>query len=206
MNFSGAILLSSVRFWNEKTMLDHTEIRKGTRIIIDQEPYEVLEYLPLKKAQRRVVIQTKIRNLINGKVLERNFHQGDIFEEAEVIKLNSQFIYANREKYVFSQADDQSKRFELTEKQVGNAAKFLKSNEMVETLIFNEKIIGINLPIKINFKVIEAPPGIQGDRAQGGTKTIIIEGGTEINVPLFVKEGDVIEVNTESGEYVRRVE
>jgi elongation factor P len=82
----------------------------------------------------------------------------------------------------------------------------LKPNAIIETLLFDGKIITVNLPIKVQLKVTEAPPGVQGDRAQGGLKAVILETGVQINVPLFVEQGETIEVNTETGEYVRRVE
>ena len=186
-------------------MISHSELRKGVRIITDGQPYEVLWSMPLKKAQRRVVIQTKIKNLINGNVFDRNFHQGDVFEEADLEKTTIKFIYNNKDKYVFCYPDKPSERFELTQQQVGDTAKFLKSNQEVEGVFFEDKIISVSMPIKIEVKVKDAPPGVKGDRSQGGTKTVILETGTEIQVPLFIETGDIIEINTEKGEYVRRM-
>jgi len=186
-------------------MISHSEIRKGVRIIMDGQPYEVLESMPLKKAQRRVVIQTKIKNLITGNVLENNFHQGDIFQEADLEKIRVKFIYSDKGKYVFCYEKDPSKRFELTQEQIGNISKYLKSNEIVEGLVFEGKVISIILPIKINLKITQAPPGVRGDRAQGGNKTATLETGAGIQVPLFIEEGDIIEINTEKEEYVRRI-
>ena len=187
-------------------MLDHTELRKGARFIMDGQPYEILESMPLKKAQRRVVIQSKIKNLITGDVFDRNFHQGDVFEEAELGKFDAKFIYQHKGKYFFCEVSNPSKRFELSEEKIGASAKFLKPNEMVQAIVFEEKIIGISLPIKVQLKVAEAPPGIKGDTAQGGTKQVILETGAQVNVPLFINQDDIIEVNTETGEYVRRIE
>lgn len=186
-------------------MLDHTDLKKGEKIILGKEPYEVLEASPLQKAQRRVIIQTKVRNLITGNVLSRNFHQGDTFEEAELIKFKAKFIYFNRDRYFFCNEDDSSKRFDLSAEQIGPQARFLKQDRVVEAIVFKEKIINISLPIKVQLKVKEAPPGIRGDRAQGGTKIVTLETGAKINAPLFIKESDTIEVNTETGEYVKRV-
>jgi len=187
-------------------MLSHTDLKKGARIILDKEPYEILEARPLKKAQRRVVIQTKVRNLINGNVFSRNFHQGDIFEEAELLKTEAKFLYNNRGNYFFCEKDNPSKRFDLTGEQIGPQAQFLKANQIVEALIFQNKIINISLPIKVHLKIIEAPPGVKGGRAQPGTKQITLETGAKINAPLFIEKGEIIEVNTETGEYVRRIE
>ncbi len=186
-------------------MLTHTDLRVGTRFILDNQPYEVLEAMAMKMAQRRPVIQTRIKNLINGNVFERNFQQGDVFDEAELIKIGVKYLYNNRGNYFFCEEKDLSKRFSLTEEQIGVGAKFLKPNEVIDGIVFNDKIINVVVPIKVQLKVKQSPPGIKGDRAQGGTKSIVLDGGTEINVPLFVEEGDIIEINTESGEYVRRV-
>ncbi len=185
-------------------MIDHTELRRGIRIIIEGEPYEVLESRPMKKAQRRVVIQSRIRNLITGNVLSRNFHQGDVFEEAEISKIEVKFFYFHRDQYFFAEKENPGKRFSLTQDQIGLSAQFLKPDQIVEALIFKDTVINISLPIKVQLKVTESPPGIRGERAQSGTKTVTLETGAKINVPLFIEQGEIIEVNTETGEYVRR--
>ena len=187
-------------------MLSHNDLKKGLRIVLNSEPYEVLEARPLKKAQRRVVIQTKIRNLITGNVFDRNFHQGDTFEEAELTKFKAKFLYPHRDRYFFCEEQNPSKRFDLGQEQIGSQTKFLKPNQAVEAVLFNEKVINISPPIKIQLKVIEAPPGVKGDRAQGGTKLVTLETGVKIAAPLFIEEGNIIEVNAETGEYVRRIE
>jgi len=187
-------------------MLSYFDLRKGVKFILESEPYEVLEFQQMYKAQDAVVAKTKIKNLISGKVLEKTFHQGDYFEEAELEKIEVKFVYSNRGKFCFSEAKDPSKRFELTEEQIGSGFKFLKSNQTLTGIKFQDKIINIVLPIKVQLKVIEAPPGVKGERAQAGTKQVTLETGAQINVPLFVETGDIIEVNTETGEYVRRVE
>ncbi len=186
-------------------MLSYFDLRKGVKFILDGQPYEVLEFRPMGKAQDVVVAQTKIKNLITGKVIEKNFHQEDVFEEAEIEKIKAKFLYHHRQKFVFAELENPSKRFELLESQIGEATKFLKPNQEVTALSFQKKIINIALPIKVQLKVIEAPPGVKGDRAQGGTKIVTLETGAKINTPLFIESGDIIEVNTETGEYVRRV-
>lgn len=210
-------------------MLTHTDLKRGVKIILDEEPYEILEARPLKMAQRRVIIQTKIKNLINGNVFSKNFHQGETFHEADILKTEVKFLYsrpdkrsstssgAGRHRYFFSKKDDPSKRFDLTSEQIGEQARFLKPNQIIEQIIFKpthqkfgsggkEKIINIALPIKVQLKVIESPPGIKGGRSQPGKKQVTLETGAKINAPLFIKEGDIIEINTETDEYVRRVE
>jgi elongation factor P len=187
-------------------MLSYFDLRKGTKFILEGQPYEVLEFQQIYKAQDMVVARTKIKNLINGKVLERTFHQDDKFEEAELEKIEVKFIFAHRGKFGFSEAQNPKIRFELTEEQIGEGSKFLKPNQILTGIKFQGKIINIILPIKVQLKVTEAPPGVKGERAQAGTKPVTLETGAKINVPLFVEQGDIVEVNTETGEYVRRIE
>ena len=187
-------------------MLSYFDLRKGVKFILDGQPYEVLEFRQMGKAQDVVVAQTKIRNLLSGKVTERNFHQEDFFEEAEISKIEIKFLYSHREKFCFCEAQNPKNRFELTEEQIGEGAKFLKQNQILTGMAFGGKIISVILPIKVQLKVTEAPPGVKGNSAQGGTKTVTLETGATINVPLFVESGDNVEVNTETGEYTRRIE
>ena len=185
-------------------MLTHTDLKKGTQFIYEGQPWEVMDALLVKMAQRRPVIQTKIKNLIDGRFQEKNFQQGDMFDEAELIKKNIKFLYANKGQYMFCEENNPAERFSFTEDQIGKQGKFFKPNSMLEGIIFNDKIINVRGPIKVALKVKEAAPGVKGDRAQGGTKEAVLESGAVIQVPLFIEEGDVIEVNTELGEYVKR--
>ncbi|PIU47028.1 hypothetical protein COS93_00980 [bacterium (Candidatus Gribaldobacteria) CG07_land_8_20_14_0_80_33_18] len=185
-------------------MLTYFELRKGVKFILDEEPCEVLDFEQIKMAQRRSVARVKMRNLITGQVLEKTFQQSDKFEEVEIDKIDLKFLYFNKGNYYFCKLENPSERFSFTEVQIGESAKFLKTGQVVQGLVFNNKIININLPIKVHLKVIEAPPGIKGDRAQGGTKVVKLETNTLVNVPLFIKEGDIVEINTETNEYVRR--
>ncbi len=186
-------------------MLTHTDLKKGTEFIYQDQPWVVLESSLLKMAQRRPVMQTKMRNLIDGKVLQTNFQQGDVFEEADLQKHEIKYLYSSKGEFWFCEPNDPSKRFSFTEAQIGSQAKYLKSNQIVVGEVFDEKIINFKLPIKVELKVKESAPGVKGDRAQGGTKEAILESGAVIQVPLFIEQGDTIEINTESGEYVRRV-
>ena len=186
-------------------MLTHTDLKKGVEFIYQDQPWVVLEAQLLKMAQRRPVIQSKIKNLIDGKVQEVNFQQGDMFNEADLQKKDIKFIYQSKGQYMFCEINDPSKRFSFTEDQIGAQAKFLKPNETVTGIVFDDKIINFKLPIKVQLKVKESAPGVKGDRAQGGTKEAILESGAVIQVPLFIEEGDIIEINTDTETYVKRV-
>ena len=186
-------------------MLSYYDLRKGVQFVYEGQPYEVLEFRQMGKSQDVVVAQTKIRNLITGRVLQKNFHQGEMFKEAELAKFQAKFLYSHKGKFVFCHADNQGNRFEFLEEQLGETAKFVKPNQEVEGIIFQNEIINIVPPIKVQLKVTDAPPGVKGDRAQGGNKAATLETGAVVNVPLFIETGDVVEINTETGEYVRRI-
>jgi len=185
-------------------MLTHTDLKKGVEFIFEGQPWVVLEASLLKMAQRRPVIQSKIKNLIDGRVQEKNFQQGDVFEEADLQKHEIKYLYNSKGQYFFCEPNDPSKRFFFTEEQIGPQAKFLRPNGLVTGIEYEGKIINFKLPIKVELKIKETPPGVKGDRAQGGTKEAKLESGAVIQVPLFIEEGDTIEVNSETGEYVRR--
>ena len=184
--------------------LSHTEVRKGTIISLNGEPYEVMQHAHSFKGRGGSVMQTRLRNLKNGTLLQKTFHAKDEVEEASIEKEDAFFVYANRGKCIF--AKENKERLQIDEKSISEKIPYLKENTPVTILFFNEDPISVSIPIKVNLKVKESPPGIRGDRSQGGTKTVTVETGALIEVPLFVKEGDVIEINTETGEYVRRVQ
>lgn len=209
--------------------LGMNDLKPGVFFIYEGHPYMVLETHHLKMQQRRPVMQTKMKNMLNGKSYERNFQQSDVFEEADVSYQNVKFLYSHRDEFWFAQEKDPSQRFKLDQEIIGDGVKFLKANTVVKAILFNpapennnsktaakrqdafkngtsQKIINIELPIKMDFKVIEAPPTIRGDTAQGGVKQVKLETGATINVPLFINEGDTVRINTQSGEYTERVE
>ncbi len=187
-------------------MINYNELKPGIVFILDGEPYEVLEFSFLRMQQRKPVAQTKIRNIITGKILSRNFQHTESFQEAEIDYKKVRFLYSHRDKFTFCDIQNPSDRFELPIEIIGDKAKFLKPNSEVEVVSFQGKIVNVRLPIKMDFKVVEAPPGTRGNTAQGGTKVVIIETGAQILVPLFVNEGDIIRVNTVTGEYTERIE
>ena len=143
--------------------------------------------------------------MITGKVTEHSYHQSEKVEEAEIEKREVKYLYTNRGEFWFSEANDPSKRFKAEEAILGSQSRFLKPNSLIKVLAFEERIIGFELPITVELKVTEAPPGNKGDTATGGSKVVTLETGATINAPLFVNEGDIIKINTETGEYRERV-
>jgi elongation factor P len=186
-------------------VLEYNEITIGKVIIYDNEPWEVLASHVFRKQQRKPVNATKLRNLINGRVTENSFHVSEKAEEADIDYKDIKFIYVQKGEYWFHEDGDPSKRFALKEEQIGYGVKFLKKDAIAKAMIFDEKIIGIQTPIKVELKVVEAPPNMKGNTAQGGNKVVKVETGASVNAPLFINEGDTIVINTQNGEYVARV-
>lgn len=186
-------------------MLDYNEITLRKYIVLEGEPYEVLASHVFRKQQRKPVNQTKLKNLITGKVTEISFHQSEKVEEAEIERKNIKYLYNNKGEYWFCEEKDPGKRFTIPESII-DGAKFMKANSVIEAKLFGDKFIGVALPIKIDLKVTEAAPAVKGNTSSGANKQVVLETGATINVPIFVKEGDTVRVNTETGEYVERVQ
>ncbi|MEK7505957.1 MAG: elongation factor P [Patescibacteria group bacterium] len=187
-------------------ILEYNQITGGKIIVYEGEPYEVLESHVFRKQQRKPVNQVKLKNIISGRVTEYSFHQSEKSEEVELDSRTVKYLYNNKGEFWFSEENDPSKRFSIPEESVGVRGQFMKPNMLVEIMNFQEKLVGIKMPIKIDLKVVEAPPGIKGDTRQGGSKQVVLETKAVINAPLFINEGDMVIVNTESGEYVGRAE
>lgn len=186
-------------------MLSINDLEPGTLIELDGVPYQVLEVAHQHIGRGGSSVQTKIRQLKTGQVLSRNFKPADMFEEADVEKKPLKFLYHHRGDFVFVEPQRPPNRLTVKEETMGENQKWLKPDVEVTGVFFNGELLTLALPIKMDLKVTEAPPGIQGDRSSAGTKTAVLETGAAIQVPLFINSGDVIRVNTETGEYVERV-
>ncbi len=192
-------------------MLEYNEIKERKIIIHENEPCEVVSAHVARKQAMKPQNQVKLKSLLSGRTWNTTFHASDKAEEAEVTKSKVKFLYTNRGEYWFSDIDDPSNRFQLSETIIGkDTAKYLKENEEVESLVWDnngeEQIINIKLPIKMEFTIKEAPPSIKGNTASGGGKIATLENGVKITVPFFLNAGDKIRVNTETGEYAERVQ
>lgn len=190
-------------------LLEYNEIRLGKVIIHNGEPCEVLDSHVARTQQRKPQNAVKLRSLKSGKAYNEVFHVSDSAEEADLEKRETKFLFTNRGEYWFADPKDASNRFKLDEKLLGEKAKFLQPNGMVNALVWTneddeEEIIGVQLPVKMTFEVKEAPPAIKGDTRTGGSKQVVLENGAVINCPLFIETGDKIIVNTETSEYVER--
>lgn len=190
-------------------MLNYNEIKERKVIIFNDEPYEVISSHVFRKQQRKPVNATKLKNVMTGKVTEHSFHVSDKVEEADMSRRNVTFIYESKGEYWFHNQGDPKSRFAIGREIIGDQTiKFLKVNSPAELMIFenggDEQIIGVSVPMKMTFKVKEAPPSIKGNTATGGDKVVTLENGTTITAPLFIEEGESIVINTEKGEYVER--
>ena len=186
-------------------MLSHTDLKKGVQFLYNGYPWVVLESSIMFKGRGSSVMQVKMKNLITGNVLNQNFKPSDHFKEPDIENKDLLFVYTNKGKFIFCNPQNKAQRVELAEEQIGAGAKFLKPNVEVAGVLFEGKFVNIVLPIKVNLKVVEAPPTLRASRAEAGTKQVILETGATINAPIFINEGDTIEINTETEQYVKRV-
>ena len=186
-------------------MLEYNEITEHKFIILDGAPYEVIDSHVFRKQQRKPVNATKLKNLITGKVTERSFHVSEKVKEADINTREVKYLYNNRGEWWFSNPEKPSDRFKLDGDMIGERGKFLKDNTLIETMVFGDEIIGVKFPIKVDLKVTEAHPAVKGNTAQGGTKQVTLETGAVINAPMFIKEGDIVRINTETGDYTDRL-
>lgn len=184
-------------------MLNFNEIKIGKVIKINDEPYVIIKTDHHKMGRGGAVLKTKCRNLISGNTLERTFQGAEKAEEAETETKKANYMYKDKDEAYFM--DNTSfEQFNLSIDAIGEQAKFLKDDTNVDVLYFENTPVSINLPIKMDFKVISAPPGVKGNSAGNVNKTVEIETGATISVPMFINEGDIIRINTETGEYVER--
>ena len=187
-------------------MLTINDLKNKMVVLIEGVPYAILEVKHLHMGRGGSSVQTRIKNLATGQVFSRNFKPADSFAEADIERRELVYLYAHRSEHVFADKEKPAERYSMAVEKVGQAAQWLKQNTVVTALFLDRKLLTITPPIKVDLKVAEAPPGFKGDTATGGTKTVTLETGVKIFTPLFVNEGDIVRVNTETGEYAERVE
>lgn len=184
-------------------MLGLSDIKSGKNIVLDGTPFAVLYHEHSKTGRAGAVLRTRLKNLFTGAVLEKTFQGYDKVEEADISKSKAQYLYKEGNSYAFM--DNESyEQFNLSSDVLGDAVNYLIEGTEVLVLNFNGLPINIELPVKITLKVVEAPPGIKGNTVSTGGKMVKLETGFSLSVPLFIKEGEKIIVNTERGEYVGR--
>lgn len=187
-------------------ILSYNEILQKKVIVYNGDPYKVISSHIFRMQQRKPVNQTKLQHLVTGKVVEISFHQNETVPEADIDTMDALFLYANRGEAWFCEAGNPKNRFSFPEDVVHDKIQWLISNSPVQVLTYNEKPMTVDIPVKVDLKVTDAPPAVKGDTATGGTKQVTLESGATVMTPLFINEGDILRINTELGEYVERME
>jgi elongation factor P len=186
-------------------ILAYNEILAKKIIVYADEPCLVISHHVFRKQQRKPVNITKLKGLISGRMVENTFHVNETAQEADLEKKTVTFIYESKGEYWFHEQGDPSKRFTLSPDMIGDQVKFIKPKSELDALVFDEKVIGITVPIKVELMVKEAAPAVKGNTSSGATKEVTLETGAIVYVPMFINEGDIISINTESGQYTERV-
>lgn len=180
------------------------DLRKGLAIELDGQPYEVVDYERHKMQQRAPVTRLKLRNLKDGKTIERTFQNYTTeFSLADVEDRPAQYLYSDGQFYNFMDMESYE-QYQLTSEQMKDTIDYLKENAVVDLVYYKENIIKISLPTFVELEVVETPPGFKGDTAQGGTKLATLETGLTTQVPLFISNGEKIRVDTRTGDYIER--
>ncbi len=184
--------------------LDTSQFRNGLKIELDGEPFTIVYFQHVKPGKGGAFVRTKVKNLRTGRVLDRRFRSGEKVEAADIEDRKMQYLYQDGEQLVFmdSESFDQ---IPFTGEQVGDARKYLLENTTVDVLFWRGQPINIELPSFIEAAVSQCEPGMKGDTASGGTKPATLETGAIVQVPLFLKQGERIRVDTRTGQYVERV-
>jgi elongation factor P len=185
-------------------MYDSRDLRKGLKIEIDGDPYVVVQFQFTKPGKGKAYYKCKLKNMVTGAQFDRTFRSSDKFNEANLEEHEMEYLYSDGEQYCFMNTSNYEQEF-LDKDQVGEAVDFLKENTVCNVLFFEEKPIGISLPIFVNLKVVKSDPWVKGDTASGDTKPATLETGYAIQVPPFVEEGELVRIDTRTGEYVERV-
>ncbi|NLI91867.1 MAG: elongation factor P [Peptococcaceae bacterium] len=184
-------------------MISSNDFKTGLTIEIDGDVFQIVEFQHVKPGKGSPFVRTKIKNVKTGAVVEKRFNAGEKVERARLDRREMQYLYKDGEQFVVM--DNESfEQIMLTENQIGDQVKWLKENMNLGVLLYNNEVIGVDLPNSVELKVIETEPGVKGDTATGGSKNAVVETGANVQVPFFVNEGDVLIIDTRTGTYVSR--
>ena len=184
-------------------MISASEFRNGVTVEVDNDIFVIIDFQHVKPGKGAAFVRTKLKNLISGGVVERTFRPNEKMPKAHIERKDMQYLYSDGELFHFMD----NETFEQTAvdaKDVDDSLKFVKENEMVKILSHNGNVFGIEPPLFVELSITETEPGFKGDTAQGATKPAILETGATVNVPLFISAGEVIKVDTRTGEYLGR--
>lgn len=184
-------------------MISTSDFEKGIVIKVDGQPWQILDFQFYKPGKGGAVMRTKLKNFQTGKVVDKTFRSGDKFEELDVDYQDALYLYSDRHNSVF-QSEEDGERISFPREQLSSQIPFLKEKSKVKIVFLEDKPTEIVIPKKVALQVKEAPPAIKGSTATAATKTAVLETGLKVDVPIFIKEGETIIVNTDSGKYVGR--
>ena len=184
-------------------MLSVTELRKGAVFVEEGRPYVVTEYQHIKVGRGSATIKVKARDMKSGSILEKSFISGATVEEGEVERKKAQYLYSDDKNLNFMDPIS-FEQLSISKGIGGGAENFLKEGVEIFLHFFQSEPINVEMPLKVNLKVTEAPPGEKGDTKQGASKEAMVETGYRLQVPMFVSVGEIIQINTESGDYAGR--
>ncbi|ACL69372.1 elongation factor P [Halothermothrix orenii] len=185
-------------------MISTNDFHNGLTIELDGTVYQVVKFQHSKTGRGGAFVRTKLRNIEDGGIIEKTFRAGEKVKKAHVDQKNMQYLYHNGDDYVFMDTDTYE-QLSISNEQLGDKVDYLKENMSLEVLMYENRPIDINLPTFVELEVEKTQPGIRGDTVSGGSKPATLETGAVVQVPLFINEGDVIKVDTRSGEYIERV-
>lgn len=185
-------------------MIATADFRNGVKIEIDGAPYVIVEFQHVKPGKGGAFVRTKLKNLKTKNMLEKTFRSGERFDEPDLSEVEMQFLYAQGDEYHFMNTETYEQLF-VTEEQLGSSKDFLKENMLVEILFYQGVPLEVSLPLFVELKIVETPPGFKGDTATGGSKLAKLETGGTVKVPLYIEEGTVIKIDTRTSSYVERV-
>lgn len=180
------------------------EFKSGLKIMLDGDPYVIVENEFVKPGKGQAFNRVKVRNLKTGRVIDKTFKSGESVEGADVVDTDMQYLYNDGEFWHFM-VPDTFEQYAAGEAAVGDAAKWLKEQDLCVVTLWNNVPLTVSPPNHVELKIVQTDPGIRGDTATGGTKPATLETGAVVKVPLFIEEGEVIKVDTRTGEYISRV-
>ena len=180
------------------------DIRNGVTIEVDGKVCQVIDFMHVKPGKGAAFVRVKMKNIIDGGVVETTVRPTETFEQAHIERKKMQYLYNDGDLYYFMNVETYD-QVGLTKDQVGDSLKFVKENEMVKVCSHNGNVFAIEPPLFVELEVVETEPGFAGNTAQGATKPATVETGAQVQVPLFVNQGDKLKIDTRTGEYLSRV-
>ncbi|HCR97607.1 MULTISPECIES: elongation factor P [Halomonas] len=180
------------------------EFKGGLKVMLDGDPCSIVENELVKPGKGQAFNRVKLRNLMTGRVGERTFKSGDSLEGADVMDLEMEYLYTDGDMWHFMKTDGSFEQYAVEKKALGDTVKWLKEQVPYTLTLWNDKAISVTPPNFIELEVVETDPGLKGDTAQGGSKPATLSSGAVVRVPLFINQGEVLKIDTRSGEYVSR--